>query len=81
MPDVSRVAGAGLRHLGIGGRFSPAGGDIAQYVCDDHTMPHALVTHNRFWLSANPHQPQLMHDFLNFNVPPASEVAGTCISP
>ncbi len=29
-----------------------------------HQMPHAVETHNRFWLSSNPHQPLVIADFL-----------------
>jgi hypothetical protein len=37
---------------------------VAYYVCTSHQMPHAKVTHNRFWLSTNPHQPPILSAFL-----------------
>jgi hypothetical protein len=40
-------------------------GQIAYYVCESHVMPHAFVTHNRFWLSDNPHQPEQLHNYPN----------------
>lgn len=42
-----------------GGRFK-----AAYLVCVTHKMPHAVETHNRFWLSSNPHQPLVLRDFL-----------------
>jgi hypothetical protein len=36
---------------------------IETVVCQTHVMPHAIQTHNRFWLSANPQQPRLLHQF------------------
>jgi len=47
-----------------------ASGGLASLVCNQHVMPHALVTHNRFWLSTGPHQPLLLHNYLNGNDPP-----------
>lgn len=50
--------------------FDASGGFISNLICNQHVMPHALVTHNIFWLSVNPHQPLLMHNFLNGVAPP-----------
>ena len=50
-----------------GADFKSVGAFIASYVCNLHVMPHALVTHNRFWLSTGPHQPLLLHDFLGID--------------
>ena len=33
-------------------------------VCRTHQMPHAVETHNSFWLSSTPHQPLVVRDFL-----------------
>jgi hypothetical protein len=55
--------------------FEGSGGFISSLICNQHVMPHALVTHNAFWLSTNPHQPLLMHNLLNGNLPPGQ--AGT----
>jgi K319L-like, PKD domain len=37
---------------------------IEPRVCQQHVMPHAKVTHNRFWLSLGPHQPPILAAFL-----------------
>jgi hypothetical protein len=55
--------------------FDQSGGFISSLICNQHVMPHALVTHNIFWLSTNPHQPLLTHNFLNGAAPPGQ--AGT----
>src|SRR5207253_3258331 len=34
------------------------GGSVGSFVCTLNVMPHALITHRRFWLSFNPHQAQ-----------------------
>ncbi|MGA9997517.1 MAG: hypothetical protein WBP93_19030 [Pyrinomonadaceae bacterium] len=47
--------------------FLGYGGIISSLVCTKHAMPHALVTHNRFWLSTSPHQPLLLNDFFAAN--------------
>ncbi len=52
---------------------------VSGTVCENHVMPHALVTHNKFWLSTNPHQPLLLHNFLNGNAAPGSGVAVECV--
>jgi len=56
---------------------------IDSVVCSSHVMPHSLVTHNRFWLSANPQQPLRLHDFLNGADPLGTGTAAdcTCIPP
>jgi hypothetical protein len=56
---------------------------IDSVVCSNHVMPHSLVTHNRFWLSANPQQPLRLHDFLNGADPLGTGTAAdcTCIPP
>ena len=59
--------------------FQNAQGSIASRVCVQHVMPHALVTHNRFWLSTNPHQPLLLNNFLNGNDPPGQGTAVECV--
>lgn len=59
--------------------FSNFGGTIADLVCNRHVMAHALVTHNRFWLSTGPHQPLLLHNFLNGNTAPGSGDGLECI--
>lgn len=52
---------------------------IASLVCNSHKMPHAIATHNRFWLSTAPHQPIVMHDFLNgTGTPVGSGIALDC---
>lgn len=40
-------------------------GFIGSIVCRQHVMPHAIVTHNRFWLSLGPHQPLSLNQYLN----------------
>ncbi len=52
---------------------------VGGIVCTNHVMPHALVTHNRFWLSTNPHQPLLLHNYLNGNTAPGSGDGVECI--
>jgi len=59
--------------------FSNFGPTIADLVCNRHVMPHALVTHNRFWLSTGPHQPLLLHNFLNGNSAPGTGTGLECI--
>ena len=59
--------------------FQNAQGSIASRVCVQHVMPHALVTHNRFWLSTDPHQPLLLNNFLNGNDPPGQGTAVECV--
>jgi hypothetical protein len=59
--------------------FTDADSFISSIVCSSHVMPHALVTHNRFWLSTNPHQPLLLHNFLNGNTAPGSGIGLECI--
>lgn len=53
-------------------------GFIGSLVCDNHVMPHSLVTHNRFWLSLNPHQPVRLHDYLNGPASPGTGVGNHC---
>ena len=38
-------------------------GVTAQYVCQLQQMPHALITHRRFWLSDNPKEKRLVRLF------------------
>jgi hypothetical protein len=54
---------------------------IAAFVCNSHIMPHAVVTHNRFWLSVGPHQPLALHDFLNGASAPGSGIGADCVPP
>ena len=44
-------------------------------VCQQQVMPHALITHRRFWLSAGPHQPGLFHDYMLTQGASTSDVA------
>jgi len=63
----------------VGATFKDTSGSfIASVVCDQHVMPHALVTHNRFWLSTNPHQPLRLHDFLNNADAPGTGTGNKC---
>jgi hypothetical protein len=49
-------------------------GFAATYVCQQQVMPHALITHRRFWLSSAPHQPLLFHDYMVAHGASASSV-------
>lgn len=40
-------------------------GFVGSLVCSQHVMPHAIVTHNRFWLSLGPHQPLTLNQYLD----------------
>jgi hypothetical protein len=80
--DIAWDTAAGFTNYGasIGGNpdTSPPFPGI---VCDAHKMPHSLVTHNRFWLSVGPHQPLLMHDFLNGANLPGTGIGSSCKQP
>lgn len=34
-------------------------------LCDERTMPHAVITYRNFWLSASPHRPAVFRTFQN----------------
>ena len=52
-------------------------GTTAAFVCQQQVMPHALITHRRFWLVQPPDQPRLLHDFLRAHGASATAVK-TC---
>jgi hypothetical protein len=56
-------------------QLSGYGTFIESIVCGQHKMPHAVETHNRFWLSLGPHQPQVLEDFLSSS---GSTLVGAC---
>lgn len=45
---------------------------ISGFVCSSHVMPHALITHRRFWLTPSPYQPVRLADWLDSLAPPAN---------
>jgi hypothetical protein len=55
---------------------------IASYVCSLHVMPHALMTHRRFWLSVSPNRPARLYTFLNRPPPstPSQAIGGECVT-
>jgi hypothetical protein len=62
--------------------FKAYGPLIASYVCSLHVMPHALMTHRRFWLSLSPNRPSRLYTFLNTppRTPPDQPLGDECIT-
>lgn len=57
--------------------FKGYGTMVASYVCELHVMPHALMTHRRFWLSVSPQKPVRLYAYLN-TPPPIHPLGRGC---
>lgn len=70
------IATASSLHWDTAAQVAARKSGIALFVCTTNVMPHALITHRRFWLTPSPYQPVTLADYLTAIGSSATSVAG-----